>query len=137
MSEGNKLDDKTALSSGVSISSGDITIGDVTGQLAIGDKITQNQYKCVPDIQELQSYLLSFKILLDELNLPTEDKEIIKGDIGAAIRETKKDDPDISKIKQRFGNAINILKETGGIVTSISEFYPLAKTIAGLIGLNI
>lgn len=136
MLERNKLNEKKALSSGVSVI-GDLNIGDVTGQLAIGEKITQNQYKCVPNIQELQSNLLIFKKFLDELNLPTEDKEIIKGNISAAIRETKKDEPDISKIKQCFENAIDILKETGETVTSISGLYPLAKAIAGFIGLNI
>lgn len=136
MLEGNKLDEKAALSSGVSVI-GDINIGDVTGQLAIGEKITQNQNKCVPDIQELQNYLLNFKKFLDELNLPIEDKEIIKGNISAAIRETKKYEPDISKIKQCFENAIDILKETGETVTSISGIYPLAKIIAGFVGLNI
>ena len=136
MLEGNKLDEKKALSSGVSVI-GDINIGDVTGQLGIGEKITQNQYRCVPNIQELQSNLLIFKKFLDELNLPTEDKEIIKGNISAAIRETKKDEPDISKIKPCFQNTIDILKETGETVTSISGLYPLAKAIAGFIGLNI
>lgn len=136
MSEGNNLDEKTVLISGVSIS-GDITIGDVTGQLAIGEKIAQNQYKYVPDIQELQNNLLSFKKILNELNLPIEDKEIIEGDISAAIKETKKDEPDISKIKQRFKNAIDILKDTGETVTSISGLYPLAKVIAGAIGVSI
>lgn len=136
MSEGNKLDEKKVLSSGVSVS-GNITIGDVNGQLAIGEKIAQNQYKYVIDVQDIQNNLLSFIKLLDELNLPTEDMEIIKGDISAAIRETKKDEPDILKIKQFFGNAIDILKEAGETVTSISSLYPLAKTIAGFVGLNI
>lgn len=136
MLEGNKLDEKKALSSGVSVI-GDINIGAVTGQLAIGEKIAQSQYRCVPNIQELQSNLLIFKKFLDELNLPTEDKEIINGNISAAIRETKKDKPDILKIKQFFENAIDILKETSETVTSISGLYPLAKAIAGFIGLNI
>lgn len=135
MSEGNKLDEKTVLINGVSIS-GDITIGDVTGQLAIGEKITQNQYN-VPDIQELQNNLISFKKLLNELNLPTEDKEIIEGDISAAIKEIKKDEPDISKIRQRFKSAIDFLKDTGETVTSISGLYPLAKVIAEAIGVSI
>jgi hypothetical protein len=120
---------------GVSVS-GNITIRDIPGQFAIGENITQKQYKYVLDIEELQKNLLNFQKLLDELNLPAEDKEIIKGDIGAAIRETKKDKPEISKIKQRFENVIDTLKETREAVTCISGFYPLAKTIAGFIGLS-
>ena len=123
------------INKGVSVS-GNITIGDIHGQFAMGENITQKQYKHVQDIEELQKYLLDFQKLLDELNLPAEDKEIIKGDISAAIRETKKDKPEISKIRQRFEDTIDTLKEAGETVTSISGLYPLAKTIAGFIGLS-
>lgn len=116
---------------------GDISIGDISGQVAIGQNITQTQSIEHADLEELRKSLLDFQKGLVKLDLSEEDTSIINGDISAAIKESKKDKPKLSMIKDRFESTIDILKESGTTIQNISELYEPAKKLAKLVGLGI
>lgn len=115
---------------------GNVTIGDVNGQFAIGGNITQTQSISVTDLNDLRTGLLDFQNGFAKLDLSAEDKDIVKGDISSAIKEAKKSKPVLSKIKGRFENIINTINETGNTIKDISELYEPAKKIAKLVGIS-
>lgn len=115
---------------------GNVTLGDVSGQFAIGKNITQTQSISITDLNDLRTSLFDFQNGLVKLDFPAEDKDIVKGDINGAIKEAKKDKPVLSKIKDRFENIISTLKETGTVIKDISEICEPAKKIAKLIGIS-
>jgi len=116
---------------------GNVSIGDVSGQVAIGENISQIQSIKGADIEKLRKSLLDFQKGLAKLDLSEEDKIIINGDISAAIKESKKDKPRLSMIKDRFESTIDIIKESGKTIQNISELYEPAKKLAKLVGLGI
>ena len=116
---------------------GDVSIGDVSGQVAIGENISQIQSIKGADIEKLRKSLLDFQKGIAKLDLSEEDKNIINGDISAAIKESKKDKPKLSMIKDRFESTIDIIKESGKTIQNISELYEPAKKLAKIVGLGI
>jgi hypothetical protein len=112
---------------------GDVSFGDVSGQVVIGDNISIGSV----DIAELRKSLLDFQKGLAKLDLSKEDESIVNGDISAAIKESKKEKPKLSMIKDRFESAINIIKESGKTMQNISELYEPAKKLAKFVGLGI
>jgi len=121
--------------SGINVG-GNVSIGDVSGQVAIGDNISLTKIGGA-DIEELRKSLFDIQKGLTKLDLSEEDKSIINGDISAAIKESKKDKPRLSMIKDRFESTINIIKESGKTIQNISELYEPAKKLAKLVGLGI
>ena len=115
---------------------GNVTIGDVNGQFAIGENITQTQSISVTDLNDLRTGLLDFQNGLAKLDFSAEDKDIVKGDISSAIKEAKKNKPILSKIRGRFENIINTINETGNTIKDISDLYEPAKKIAKLVGIS-
>ena len=123
---------------GAGITAGrDVEIGDVSGQVAIGEHITQIQSISTTEMEDLRKSLRDFKKGLDKLNLPTDDQNIVTGDISAAIKEAGKDDPELSTIKMRFKSIIDTIKGTGRTIRDISELYEPAKKIVSLIGMSL
>ena len=116
---------------------GDVYIGDVSGQVAIGQDIKQLQFIGRADLEELKKSLLDFQEGIAKLGLSPEDESIIKGDTIAAIKEAMKDSPKLSIIIGRFENAINTAEEAGGKIKDIPELYKPAKKIAELAGIPL
>ncbi len=136
MTEEHESDKKVVGGAGIT-AGGNVTLGDVTGQVAIGADITQIQSISTTDRDDLIKNILDFQKGLAKLNLPTNDQNIVNGDISAAIKEVNKDKPDLSKIKMRFENVVNTIKEAGKTIKDISEIYDPAKKIATIIGLGL
>ena len=133
-----KNESKKSVFDGSGITSGgDVTFGNVSGQVAIGDNISQVQMLSKADLEDLRKTLLDIQKGLDKLNLPSDDKNIINGDISAAIKESKKGKPELSKIKTRFENVINTIKEAGKTIKDFSELYEPAKKMASILGVAI
>ena len=123
---------------GAGITAGrDVEIGDVSGQVAIGEHITQIQSMSTTEMEDLRKSLRDFQKGLAKLNLPTDDQSIVTGDISAAIKEAGKDDPELLTIKMRFKSIIDTVKEAGRTIGDISELYEPAKEIASLIGTSL
>ena len=118
-------------------SGGDVKFGDVSGQVAIGENISQIQSIKGADIEELRKSLLDFQKGFVKLDLSEEDKSIINENISAAIKESKKDKPRLSMIKDRFESTIDIIKESGKTIQNISELYEPAKKLAKIVSLGI
>jgi hypothetical protein len=136
MAEGHESDKKVVGGAGIT-AGGNVTLGDVTGQVAIGEDITQIQSISTTDRDDLIKSILDFQKGLAKLNLPTDDQNIVNGDISAAIKEANKDKPDLSKIEMRFENVVNTIKEAGNTIKDISELYDPAKKIATMLGLGL
>ena len=123
---------------GAGITAGrDVEIGDVSGQVAIGEHITQIQSISTTEMEDLRKSLRDFRKGLAKLNLPTDDQNIVTGDISAAIKEAGKDDPELSTIKMRFKSIIDTVKGAGRTIGDISELYEPAKKIATMLGLGL
>ena len=98
-------------SSGIT-ATGNVSIGGISGQVAIGENITQTQISQT-DLKNLLDSLLEFQKGVPELDFSPEDHSIVNGEISAAIKEAKKDKPALSKIKERFVSVISTVKEAG------------------------
>ena len=123
---------------GAGITAGrDVEIGDVSGQVAIGEHITQIQSISTTEMGDLRKNLRDFQEGLVKLNLPTDDQKIVTGDISAAIKEADKDDYELSTIEMRFKSIIDTVKGAGRTIKDISELYEPAKKIASLIGMSL
>lgn len=141
MTEENESDKKVVGGHGITAGR-DVHIGDISGQVAIGLNITQTQTitqttLSPTSLEDLRTSLLDFIKGIDKLELSSEDQTIVNGDITAAVKEAKKDKPEISKIKEKFESAINTIKGAGKIINDVSELYEPAKKIAKLVGLAI
>ena len=135
MTEEHESDKKVVGGAGIT-AGGNVTFGNVTG-VAIGEDITQIQFISTTDRDDLIKSILDFQKGLAKLNLPTDDQNIVNGDISAAIKEANKDKPDLSKIKMGFENVVNTIKEAGKAIKGISEIYDPAKKIATIIGFGL
>jgi hypothetical protein len=116
---------------------GNVTLGDVSGQVAIGEHIEQMQTIKQTDLEELRKSLLAFQEQVAQLGLSLEDQNIVSGDITAALKEAKKEKPVLSNIKEKFESDIYTVKEAGKTIQDISELYGPAKKIAQLIGVGL
>ena len=112
---------------------GNVQISNVSGQLAIGEDVTQIQISQA-DLKDLLDSLHNFQKRIPELNLSPEDQSIVNGELSAAIKEAKQEKPALSRIKSRFVSAISTVKEAGKSIKDISELYEPAKEIAKLVG---
>ena len=135
MTEEHESDKKVVGGAGIT-AGGNVTFGNVTG-VAIGEDITQIQFISTTDRDDLRKSILDFQKGLAKLNLPTDDQNIVNGDISAVIKEANKDKPELSKIKMRFENVVNTIKEAGNTIKDISELYDPAKKIATMLGLGL
>ena len=117
--------------------SGDVNIGDVSGQLAIGKNISQFQSSSTVDIEKLKRSLLDFREELTKLDLSSENQYIIKVDVSAALKETAKDEPKLPTIKSRVESVIETLKDAGITVKNISEICGSLKIAAGIFGIPL
>ncbi len=118
---------------------GDVTFGDVSGQFAAGENITQTQTLSALDKKELLDCLIQFQKETVKLGIPEDDMAIVNGDLNAAIKEAKKEEPDTSKIKNRFQNTIDTMKEVGDTIEKASKWEWTGKIlkILGKLGLSI
>ena len=136
MTEKPESDAKVVGSAGITAGR-DVEIGDVSGQVAIGEHITQIQSISTTEMEDLRKSLRDFQKGLAKLNLPTDDQNIVTGDISAAIKEAGKDDPELSTIKMRFKSIIDTVTGAGRTIGDISELYEPAKKIVTLLGLGL
>ena len=135
MTEKPESDAKVVGSAGITAGR-DVEIGDVSGQVAIGEHITIQSIS-MTEMEDLRKSLRDFQKGLAKLNLPTDDQNIVTGDISAAIKEAGKDDPELSTIKMRFKSIIDTVKGAGRTIRDISELYEPAKKIVTLLGLGL
>ena len=133
MTEERESDKKVIGGPGIT-AGGNVTIGDVSGQVAIGENITQLS---TSDKKDLLDSLQESQKGVPKLDLTPEAQSIVNGEISAAIKEAKKDKPALSKIKERFESIISTIKEAGRTIKDISEIYEPAKKIAKLIGMGL
>lgn len=121
---------------GTGITAGEnVNFGNNTGQIAVGANINQVQSINQIDFKELKENLLEFQKGIDELGLEPEDQNIVNGNISAAVKEAKKDEPQLSKIKEQLENANGVIKETGKTISSISALYEPAKKVFKALGI--
>jgi len=121
---------------------GDVIIGDVSAPIAMGEhitQITQIQTLSAPDKKELLDSLVEFQKEISKLGLPADDLSTVNGDLNAAIKEAKKEEPDTSKVKSRFEGAIEAIKEVGDTIEKVSKWEWTGKIIKilGKLGLSI
>ena len=95
-----------------------------------GDHPTINtQSISINDLEDLRRSLLEFQEGLAKLDLPTDDQNIVNGEISAAIKEAKKENPEPSTIRTRVESTINIVREAGRTVKDVSGIYDIAKLV--------
>ena len=133
MTEEQESDKKVIGGSGIT-AGGNVSISGVSGQVAIGEDITQISQT---DLKDLLYRLYKFQKGVPKLDLSPEDQSIVNGEISAAIKEAKKDKPAPSKIKEKFKSIISTIKDAGKSVKDISELYEAAKKIAPILGIGL
>ena len=133
MTEERESDKKVIGGPGIT-AGGNVTIGDVSGSVAIGKNITQLS---TSDKKELLNSLIEFQKEIAKLCLPADELSIVNGDVTAAIKEAKTQESDPSKIKSRFESIFSAIKDAGRSIKDISELYEPAKKIAKLIGMGL
>ncbi|MCO5383475.1 MAG: hypothetical protein NHB15_16530 [Methanosarcina barkeri] len=120
-------------------SGGDVTFGNSSGQVGIGQNIDQSLFQSInqTNLRELRESLLEFQKEIGRLGLDPNYQNIINGDISKAVIEAKKEQTEPSKIRQYFEAAIQTTKDAGRAISSISELYEPAKKIAKILGTAI
>jgi hypothetical protein len=113
---------------------GNVTFGNVNGQFAVGANINQVQSINQTDFKELRESLFEFQKGIDKLKLEPEDQSIVNGSISAAVKEAKKEEPQLPKIKEQLEDANGIITEAGKTISSISELYEPVKKAFKLVG---
>lgn len=116
---------------------GDISIGDISGQVAIGQNITQTQSIEHADLEELRKSLLDFQKGIVQLGLSPNYQNVVNGEISAAMIEAGSEKPVLSKIKEKFESAIMTAKKAGKSIEDISELYEPTKKIAKVLGIGL
>ena len=112
---------------------GNVTIGDVSGSVAIGKNITQLS---TSDKKELLNSLIEFQKEIAKLCLPADELSTVNGDVTAAIKEAKKEEPDPSKIRSGFEGAIETIKGVGKVIEKVSES-ETTKRILKILGIGL
>jgi hypothetical protein len=132
---------KQKITGGVGITSGgDVHISEVSGNLAIGQNITQTQISLsASDKNELLESLKQFQKETAKLGIPEAELSTVNGDLNAAIKEAEKEKPDQSKIKGRFEGALDTIKEVGDTIEKVSKWEWTGKIlkILGKLGIAI
>lgn|GEM_PF-2230786 len=134
MVEENKPEGKVFSVPGITVG-GNVTFGDVSGQLAAGEDISQVQMINKTDLKELRENLLEFQKGIEKLGLEPDDQNIVNGNVSAAVKEAKKDQSQLSKIKEQLENVNSVIKETGKTISSTSELYEPAKKVFKALGI--
>ena len=131
-------DKKVKVGAGIT-AGGNVTFGDIIGQIAIGENITQTQTLSSSDKREIRDSLVQFQKEIAKLNLPADTMASVNGDVTAAIKEAEKEKPDPSKIKGRFEGALDTIKEVGDTIEKVSKWECTGKVIKvlGKLGLSI
>ncbi len=116
---------------------GNVTFGDVTGQVAIGENIMQTQTLSSPDKKELLNGLIEFRKELPKFGLPPDEQSIVNGKITETIKEVEKEKPDLSKVKSIYDSAIETIKGVGDVIEKVAESETTKKIIRilGLVSL--
>ncbi|MHC1756205.1 MAG: hypothetical protein AB9861_12370 [Methanosarcina sp.] len=137
MIEDNKSEGKVTGGLGI-VAGGNVTFGDNSGQFAVGENINQYQTQSIsqPDLKELRENLLEFQKGINKLGLDPDYQNSVNGNISTAVIEVKKEDPQLSEIKQCFEKAIKMVKGAGKTIENISELYEPAKKIATILGIG-
>ena len=138
MSEEQESDKNVVGGPGIT-TSGNVTIGDVSGQFAAGENIKQTQSISIKqiDLEELRKSLLAFQEQVAHLGLSSNYQNVVNGAISAAVIEAEEDKPTLSKIKEGFESALNTIKKAGKTIQETSELYQPAKKIAQLVGVSL
>lgn len=118
---------------------GDVTFGDVSGQVAIGENITQTQSLSFSNKKELKESLVQFQKEMIKLALPIDTMTAANEAVTAAIKETDKEKPDFSKVKNWFEGSLDRIKEVGDTIEKVSKWEWTGKIIKllGKLGLSI
>ena len=116
---------------------GDVSFGNNSGQIAIGENIRQIPTIGQADLEELRKSLNDFQKGIDKLGLSPNYQNVVNGDISAAIIEAENKKPVLSKIKEKFESAVNTVEKAGKTIKDISELYEPAKKIATLLGIGL
>lgn len=110
---------------------GNVNFSDIkNSQIAIGDNITQKQDLSINDIRELIDSLMKFQEHLSLLNISREDFDGVNEDLKIAIDEAEKEKPLISRIKDKFESAIDVIKKTDGAINIVSEWEWTQKIVS-------
>ena len=139
MSEEHESDKNVVGGPGINVG-GDVTFGDVSGQVGIGEHIEQIQTIQTigqTDLEELRKSLLAFQEQVAHLGLSPNYQNVVNGAISAAAIEAEEDKPTLSKIKEGFESALNTIRKAGKTIQETSELYEPAKNIAQLIGVSL
>ncbi len=115
---------------------GNVTFGDVSGEVAIGENITQTLTLSASEKKELLDSLMLFQKEISKLGLPEDDLSIVNGSVAAAIKEAKKEEPDPSKIKSGFETAIETIKDAGGFIEKVAKS-ETTKKILKILGISL
>lgn len=108
MTEERESDKKVIGGPGIT-AGGNVTFGDVSGRVAIGENITQLS---TSDKKELLDSLIEFQKEIAKLGLPADELSTVNGDVTATINEAKKEKSQIP-LKSRVGLRVQLrrLKE--------------------------
>jgi uncharacterized protein YpuA (DUF1002 family) len=114
-------------------SNAEMDIRDINERFTTEQHVSQLQSISNQDIIELVYNFRELKKSIDNLDLPSDDKDIAKGYIAAANKEASKNEPDVSKIKDRFESAIDSLKSSGKAVEDESILFKTVSKIASIL----
>lgn len=130
MTEENESDKKVVGGPGIT-AGGNVSFGDVSGQLAVGEHIEQTQTLTlsISDKKELLDSLVQFQKEIANLGLPEDELDDINNDVDTAIKETKKAEPNYSKIKRKFEGVIETIKEVGDTIDQVSKWEWTGKVV--------
>ncbi len=83
--------------------------------------------------------LIQFQKDAAKLCIPEDELSTVNADLNAAIKEANKEEPNPSKIKGRFQNAIDTLKEVGDTFEKVYKWEWTGKIlkILGKLGLLV
>lgn len=110
---------------------GNVNFSDIkNSQIAIGDNITQKQDLSINDIRELTDSLMKFQEHLSLLNISRDDFDGVNEDLKIAIDEAEKEKPLISRIKDKFESALDVIKKTAGAINIVSEWEWTQKIVS-------
>ena len=126
---------KISANGGAGGAGGSVTIGYISNeQFVMGNNNSQSQSIKQNELKEIIDDLLSFQKGIDDLELSSDDRNIVKGDISTAIKEAKKTNPSLSTIKEKFSSAINTINEAGITIEKINNLFGLTTRIYSLLG---
>ena len=110
---------------------GNVNFSDIkNSQIAIGDNITQKQDLSINDIRELTDSLMKFQEHLSLLNISRDDFDGVNEDLKIAIDEAEKEKPLMSRIKDKFESALDVIKKTAGAINIVSEWEWTQKIVS-------